>query len=298
MLLTNPTNISSPAVGGSPGAAAHGYQRAVNCNAAPSRQNPLAFTLVELLVVIGIIAVLISLLLPALSTARQAASATLCASNVRQITTAAINYAQDNHGYWPPAHFNFITQNLHRWHGTRPAADQPFDFTGSPLLPYLQSARLKRCPNFVFADSSSGFERSAGGYGYNSSFLGSSTGQKDLAGLSLPITEYEQRVVNAPAKLNMIQRLSEKIAFADAAMGNPGLIEYSFLEPPFDVDGNASSPSLHFRHRGKANIAWADGHVTAERFEWTCPVNVYGAKNEPLQLGFFGPRDNRFFQRD
>ena len=38
--------------------------------------------------------------------------------------------------------------------------------------------------------------------------------------------------------------------------------------------------------------------MTAERFEWTYPTNVYGAKNDPLRLGWFGARDNRLFQRD
>jgi prepilin-type N-terminal cleavage/methylation domain-containing protein len=60
-----------------------------------------AFTLIELLIVIAIIAVLVGLLLPALGSAREAGRLAVCGSNLRQSTVACWQYANDNRGFGP-----------------------------------------------------------------------------------------------------------------------------------------------------------------------------------------------------
>jgi len=69
------------------------------------RKDQKAFTLVELLVVIGIIAVLIGLLLPALAKARDSANTVKCSSNLRGIGQAIQQYLDENAGTFPPSNF-------------------------------------------------------------------------------------------------------------------------------------------------------------------------------------------------
>ncbi len=91
---------------------------------------------------------------------------------------------------------------------------------------------------------------------------------------------------------------------ADAAMGQSYptnvAVEYSFCEPPRRVIGatvqsGRPSPSIHFRHGGIACVAWLDGHVSAEKMSFTRTTNDYGADDNALDIGWFGPDNNSLF---
>ncbi len=113
------------------------------------------FTLVELLVVVGIIALLVGLLLPVLGSARRSGEAAVCGSNLRQLHAAVVLYANDHGGRAPAGAAIFFDgsrpaeSNLRRWHGHRDDDDSPFDATRGPLWSYLQTDEIKRCPSFL-----------------------------------------------------------------------------------------------------------------------------------------------------
>jgi prepilin-type N-terminal cleavage/methylation domain-containing protein/prepilin-type processing-associated H-X9-DG protein len=104
------------------------------------RRRP-GFTLVELLVVIGIIALLISILLPALNRATEAARGVKCLSNLRQLALATVMYNNENRGHYPSC----ATNQPDDWFVWQPLTD----ITQSALSKYLGKANpeMFRCPS-------------------------------------------------------------------------------------------------------------------------------------------------------
>ena len=102
----------------------------------------LGFTLVELLVVLGVIAVLIALLLPVLSRARSEATRVVCLSNLRQVGLAFLAYANANKG-WFPAPAVGLAPYPEDWVHWQPGRD----VTKSQIFDYLgRSDKVLTCP--------------------------------------------------------------------------------------------------------------------------------------------------------
>ncbi len=248
------------------------------------------FSLVEVLTVVGIIALLLSMLLPSLSAARAQAKSVVCSSNIRQVTIANGYYAEDNNRLYCPGAAGFH-ENLHRWHGARDHPTEPFDSTRGLLVPYLgPDGLIRQCPAFPAADvgaESGSFERSNGGYGYNNAFIGMQLRQ-------YPSGEHVVTDDRAGAVTNWVQRPTETVMFADTAFAASSLIEYSFAEPRFhpQFPDYRPDPSIHFRHRKQANIAWCDGHVSSHVRTFTWNSGLYTGNPDRLGIGWFGKADD------
>jgi prepilin-type N-terminal cleavage/methylation domain-containing protein/prepilin-type processing-associated H-X9-DG protein len=253
------------------------------------------FTLIEVLVVVAVMGVLVGLLVPVLAAARGSAGTAACGSNLRELAQANIIFAQDNDQRYVPGAADFI-RNLNRWHGRRGSVHEPFNHTQGPLASYLGAeGRVQQCP--AYRPDATGFEVGCGGYGYNNEYVGRSRlddpapPDNDLRG----------------GRVDVFASPRQTVMFTDAAIarqegGEPIVSEYSFAEPPFfatGAEGWPTTPSIHFRHGGQANAVYLDGHVDSHAMSFT-RASVYGVSEQEsraLGIGYFGPRDNSWFDR-
>jgi prepilin-type N-terminal cleavage/methylation domain-containing protein/prepilin-type processing-associated H-X9-DG protein len=219
-----------------------------------------AFTLVELLVVIGIIALLIAMLLPTLNKAREASKAATCLSNLRQINTAFILFAHDNKGFLPQTGsagtgteaytIDGTSYNvLVRWFGGLYGSPQKFYPQASMLAKYWGTANVGGCPSFEVDD----VLRPQYGpvdYAYNAIYAR----HKDwAAGGSLR--------TGLGVKLSKIRHSSEKALVWDSARLDNGVLDRTPWGYPStgNVNNNKSDPNFHARHNRRGNVGWADG---------------------------------------
>lgn len=200
------------------------------------------FSLIELLVVIAIVAILASLLLPALASAKAKGRDIACASNLRQCAFALNMYASD----FGDSITTYLYMTGGIWTKGRSATWlQMLDGTWD--LEYLKDKRIALCQSF----SPVSYNPSAFGRIYGAVYLPSGEG------VSRPGGGYTDGVI---IKASKVPSPSAMPVLGDSVYAPSGTTDYSQFCVIYGTPLNSSYGGIHFRHSNGGNALFLDGH--------------------------------------